>query len=215
MPSLFRDASSTDFDDLFDPYVQGSIPGNTGSRTSDGTDLAGRYAPLAFGTKRADVNVRNSAGIDLSNLWAAKGTASYSLAFNAHGYNDHNQALTNATGTTTAMLTLTIANDGTWRITSRTGAVLESGTWLPAGKAVTDYDVQFSASGAATASIGNNAPSYANCGTSRAISASVSVPARSTDFVSESITITCLLRSNTGAVSTTVCSFVVSAQGWL
>lgn len=215
MPSLFRDAGGADFDDLFDPYVQGSVPAATGFRTSDGTDLAGRYAPLAFGSKRADVNMRNSAGVDLTNLWAAKGTASYTLPFNGRSYADHNQALTNATGTTTAILTLTIANDGTWRVNNRTGAVLDSGTWLPAGKTVADYDVQFSTSGAVTATIGNNAPGYANASTSRSLSASVSVPARSIDSVSEAITVTCLLRSNTGAVSTTVCTLQVSAQGWL
>lgn len=77
MATNFRNSAGTDFDDLFDPYVAGTVPSNTGFRTSDGVDLAGRYAPLSFGTKRADVNYRTSAGTDLSNLWAQKGSASY------------------------------------------------------------------------------------------------------------------------------------------
>lgn len=77
MPAGYRDSAGTDFDDLFDPYVQGAKPANTGFRTADGVDLAERYAPLSFGTKRADVGYRNAAGVDVSNLWAAKGSASY------------------------------------------------------------------------------------------------------------------------------------------
>jgi hypothetical protein len=78
MATIFRHyVDGTDFDDMFDPYVQGTKPANTGFRTTDGVDLADRYAPIEFGTKRADVGYRTAAGVDVSNLWAAKGTASY------------------------------------------------------------------------------------------------------------------------------------------
>lgn len=77
MPAGYRDINNVDFDDLFDPYVQGQVPANTGYRDINNVDLAGRYAPLSFGAKRADVGYRLSNGVDVSNLWAAKGTASY------------------------------------------------------------------------------------------------------------------------------------------
>jgi len=77
MPSGYR-SGGVDFDDLFDPYVQGTKPAATGRRVS-GVDLIHRYAPIAYGTKRADVGNRVN-GVDVSNLWAAKGTASYANA---------------------------------------------------------------------------------------------------------------------------------------
>lgn len=77
MPAGYRNSAGIDFDELFDPYVQGEKPAPTGYRTSDGADLCERYAPLAYGSKGPDVGYRNSAGLDLSNLWAARGTAQY------------------------------------------------------------------------------------------------------------------------------------------
>lgn len=67
-------SGGVDFDDLFDPDVVGDGP-STPWLTSGGVAL--RYAALAYGTKRADVGYRNSAGVDVTNLWAAKGTAVY------------------------------------------------------------------------------------------------------------------------------------------
>lgn len=69
-------SSSVDFDDMFDPYVQGSKPANTGIRVG-GVDIANRYAPVAFGARRANTGYRNAAGVDVAALFAAKGTATY------------------------------------------------------------------------------------------------------------------------------------------
>lgn len=80
MATNFRNSAGTDFDDLFDPYVTGTVPPNTAFRTSNGVDLAGRYAPISFGSKGPDVGFRTSAGTDVSNLWAAYGTAHYGPA---------------------------------------------------------------------------------------------------------------------------------------
>lgn len=74
MPSGYR-SGGVDFDDLFDPYVEGQKSVATGRRVA-GVDLNQRYAPISYGTKRADVGYRVG-GIDVSNLWAAKGTAQY------------------------------------------------------------------------------------------------------------------------------------------
>lgn len=67
-------SGGVDFDDLFDPDVIGDGPAAP-FLTSGGVSL--KYAALAYGTKRADVGFRNSSGVDVSNLWAAKGTAVY------------------------------------------------------------------------------------------------------------------------------------------
>lgn len=77
MPAGFRNAAGVDFDDVFDPYVEGTKPANCGLRTSDGFDLVNRYAPISYGSKAPDVGFRTSGGVDVSNLWAAKGTAVY------------------------------------------------------------------------------------------------------------------------------------------
>ena len=72
MPSGFKSAG-IDLDNLFDPDVVGDGPYASGL-TSAGAGV--KYAALIYGTKRADVGIQ-SAGADVSNLWAAKGTASY------------------------------------------------------------------------------------------------------------------------------------------
>ncbi|WP_323162864.1 Hint domain-containing protein [Stenotrophomonas maltophilia] len=70
-----RRINGWDFDDLFDPYVQGTKPAATGHRIG-GVDLSERYAPIMYGSKRDNVNYRVG-GMDVSHLWAAKGTAKY------------------------------------------------------------------------------------------------------------------------------------------
>lgn len=66
-------SGGTDFDDLFDPDVMGDGPTAAGY-SANGALL--KYAALSYGTKRADVGY-SVAGVDVSNLWAAKGTAVY------------------------------------------------------------------------------------------------------------------------------------------
>lgn len=61
------------FADLFDPDVMGDGPTAPGYMVN-GVPL--RFAALKYGTKRADVGYAEN-GIDVSNKWAAKGTAVY------------------------------------------------------------------------------------------------------------------------------------------
>lgn len=110
MATNYRNSAGTDFDDLFDPYVTGTVPPNTAFRTSDGVDLAGRYAPLSYGTKRADVNYRTSAGLDLSNLWAQKGSAIYFPA------NIASNSTTTSGVARSANITFTVKTDGTMAV---------------------------------------------------------------------------------------------------
>ncbi len=72
MPTEFA-SDNVDFDDLFDPDIVGNGPQATWLE-NNGVPL--RYAALSYGTKRADVGY-DDAGVDVSNLWAAKGTAVY------------------------------------------------------------------------------------------------------------------------------------------
>lgn len=72
MAGLFRQGG-VNFDDLFDPDIVGDGPSAPNLRAG-GTPL--KYAALSYGTKRANVGYRVG-GSDVSNLWAAKGTAVY------------------------------------------------------------------------------------------------------------------------------------------
>ncbi len=215
-------ASGVNFDDLFDFYVQGGQAPACGFTTPDGRDLSARYAPLAVGQKRADVGFSGVQGYDVSNLWAAKGTATYSLGFNGGNYARSALALTNQQGTVAASVGLAINSDGTWVITSSStregGRTEASGTWLPAGGNVGDYEVQF---GVATSqggggSISNSAPSYQNLGASRTVGISASARAASTENIDHSIHVVCYLRRiSTGHTTVTSCSMRAMATGWV
>lgn len=221
MATNYRNSAGVDFDDLFDPYVQGTIPSSTNYRTSDGVDLAGRYAPLSYGSKAPDVNYRTSAGTDVTNLWAAKGTAQYSLPFHGQTYSADATAPTGATGTTSATVTLSINSDGTWQITrsisgSATGngtTVLGSGTWLPSGASAGNYEVQFAGSGSGGTTVTNGASSYSALSSTRSIQLNASVVSSTTSYVIGSASITCNLRPIGGNASTSVCTFEASALG--
>lgn len=215
-------SGNSNFDDLFDFYVQGGQAPACGFSTADGRDLSARYAPLAVGQKRADVGFSGLQGYDVSNLWAAKGTATYSLGFNGGNYARSALALTNQQGTVSANVGLSINSDGTWVITSSStregGRTEASGTWLPAGGSVGDYEVQF---GVATSqggggSVSNSAPSYQNLGAPRGVGISASARAESTENISHTISVVCYLRRiSTGHTTVTSCSMTAIATGWV
>lgn len=215
MVTGFRNSAGTDFDDLFDLYEQGTKPSATNYRTSNGVDLAQRYAPLAYGTKGANVNMRTSAGLDLSNLWARKGSAVYSLGFNGSIFSAGNTGLTGQPGTLTASVTLAIRSDGTWAIYKHPQTEVVTGTWLPSGETASAYQVRFTAANIGQADIYNSAPSYASCASDNSISASLSIPAQSSQYLSESVLITCQIRSSDGRSTETSCYFSISVLGWL
>jgi len=217
MTSGFR-FQGVDFDNLFDPDLMGDGPAAAGLRQQGGAQL--RYAHIRYGQKRADVGFRVG-GQDVSNLWAAKGTATYTLPINGQAFAAHNQSRTNSTGSAVATVTFVIESNGTYRVLqtttgggNNTGADPITGTWLPAGATVAEYDVQFEAANVGAASISNGAASYAPCSASRSISASVSVPAASLDNVSAEVTLVIRLRRSNGAVSTTQIVAKVGASGW-
>lgn len=207
---------SVDFDDLFDPDIMGNGPSVANLRSGG----ALRYAAIAYGSKRPDVGYRQG-GVDVSNLWAAKGTATYTLPINGQAFSAHNQSRTNSSGSAVATVTFIIDSNGTYRILqnttgggNNTGSDPISGTWLPAGATVGEYDVQFDAANVGAASISNGAASYSSCTASRSVAASVSVPAASLDNVSAEVTLIIRLRRSNGAISTTHIVAKVGAAGW-
>lgn len=217
MTSGFR-FQGVDFDELFDADVMGDGPAAGGFRRQEGSPL--RYAHLRYGQKRADVGYRID-GQDLSNLWAAKGTATYALPINGQSYSAHNQSRSNATGSAAATVTFVLESAGTYRVLAtttgggnNTGDTLASGSWLPSGASAGEYDVQFEAANIGAASISNGAPSYASCVSSRTVAVSVSVPAASVDSKNAVVTLVIRLRRSNGAVSTTQIYARVGASGW-
>lgn len=121
MTTGFRNASGTDFDNVFDPYVQGTKPGATGFRTSDGVDLNQRFAPIVFGTAAAATGFRLSGGADVNTLWAAKGTASYLIPSPAY---DWTMSVPQS-GTSF----YTISNPITWHSNGTWSTSVASGNW--------------------------------------------------------------------------------------
>ena len=113
MTSGFQSAG-VDFDLLFDPYVQGTKPANTGYTITSYGDLANRYAPLVYGTKRANVGYGAPGVSDVTNLWAAYGTATYSLPFNGQTYTAAYNIPNASSGY--ALIGFEIVGGNTWQI---------------------------------------------------------------------------------------------------
>lgn len=136
MPSGYR-SQGVDFDDLFDPDVVGDGPAAAGY-TVAGAPL--KYAALKYGTKRANVGYAVN-GSDASNLWAAKGTASYNLPIEGKSYQSNQSGLNG-----TAQLIFSMKSDGTYTIVRSVRGVLttlDTGTWLPAGDNASQYTCKF------------------------------------------------------------------------
>ncbi|HVJ36607.1 MAG TPA: hypothetical protein VM687_02265 [Stenotrophomonas sp.] len=214
MPSGYANPAGTDLDDVFDAYVQGDKAIATGYYTSDGNDLNQRYAPLIFGTKAADVGYSDNSGTDVSNRFAAKGTAQYSLAFHGKSYYTGREALTNQQGNISAIVTFGLSPDGSWSIGADTGSPV-TGTWLPAGRAASEYSVQLVASGMSRAVFGTTAPSYVSCSVAQSCSVTATVRAASVDQIDETVTVTVHLRDSAGVVSTSTFNARVFAHGWV
>ncbi len=129
-------SAGVDLDDLFDPDVVGDGPSAPGIQSGS---VPLKYAAIKYGTKRADVGVAN-AGSDVSNLWAAKGTASYTLPINGQtfigAYNIPNQS------SGYALIGFRIVTGNTWQVYSipngAPATILASGA-IPTGAATVAY----------------------------------------------------------------------------
>jgi hypothetical protein len=212
-------SAGLDFDDLFDPDIVGDGPGATGYNVA-GVPL--RYAALQYGTKRANVGYSIN-GSDVSNLWAAKGTATYTITgLNGRVVNAGETANTSQ-GTVMATAQVAIKSDGTWELYAGNskGPITipaPTGTWLITGGVASDYQVQFDVvQGTNQANVTNGAPAYVSAGTTR--SASITLPSISAANASErddSLTVRIRVRrtSTLQVVSDTNCILNVSTVGF-
>lgn len=221
MATGFQNSGGTDFDNLFDPYVQGTKPAATGFQTSDGVDLRERYAPLEYGSKGANVGMQTAGGVDLSNLWAAKGTATYTIAgLNGRSFVVGQQAQTYQSSVS-ASLTLAMQNNGTWKVSGATmsGPVPisnDTGTWLPAGATVSQYEVRFEVvkSGSSAATTNNSAATFTSCSATQYASLSLPTAGGTSPLREASATIRVYLRRVGGTASETVLTFSVNTNGF-
>lgn len=213
-------SGGVDFDDLFDPDVVGDGPSVPNAR-SGGVPL--RYAALAYGTKRADVGYRQG-GVDVSNLWAQRGSAVYSLPFNGLNYRGAVAAPTGSTGIITASRSISIYADGTWGIPG-SGNLINggptSGTWVPAGQSPSDWDVQFVGNpdwtiGEEFGSSSNGAPNYVPASTPRTYTISGTVNSATAQNCSGLVRVVVNLRNRvTGQSIISTILLQISATGWV
>ena len=166
-----------DLDDIFDLYVQGTMPGLTGY-TVAGVDIRERYAPLAYGSQAA-VTGKTVAGVgDLNTLFAKKGTASYSIpGLQGAFFQAGDSALTNQQSVN-ASVSVTLKTDGTWVASggnSHGTIFVQNGTWLPAGSVPTDFEVKIEATktGYTDATLTNGATVYSQFNINRGVSLSL------------------------------------------
>lgn len=218
MPSGYR-SSGVDFDDLFDPYVEGPLAQDSGRRIG-GTDLTRRYAHIQYGSKRADVGHRIN-GMDVSNLWAARGSASYRLPFHGQDYSSGNGAKSNSSGSVTAEVQISLLSDGNFTVYCNSygggnDAIdrAAAGRWAPSGANPRDYEVQFTASDARPASFSTNAPSFSSLAESRSATVSISVPAASLSNERATVEIAVHLRRSGGSVQVSTVFATVAVAGW-
>ena len=87
--SLLSEASGKpNLDLVFDPYVEGTKPPSTGLLDDSGSDIVNRYAPIVYGSQAAATGLltEQSGNADINTLFAAYGTAVYSLSINNQTY---------------------------------------------------------------------------------------------------------------------------------
>lgn len=132
---------SIDFDDRFDTDIVGDGPIAAGLRR-DGVPM--RYAHIMYGSKGPDVGYREN-GVDVSNKWAAKGTAAYA---SRGGVPDivENETLSGPGGGSSYAY-ISYNRNGTVRWTNGFNGSEGGSTWSPGGSTVGDlYDIKFSGS---------------------------------------------------------------------
>ncbi len=219
MTTGYRNSSGVDFDDVFDPYVQGTKPGATGYRTSDGVDLNQRYAPLSFGTAAAVQGYRLSGGADVNTLWAAKGTAQYSLPFNGQTYSKSYTVPPGGSGFAAVFFSLTSAS--AWQISGSstggsgpvylTGAVPTGAVSCQAtGGAVTTPPTE--AAGDATWSNNMTTPTALATGLTAKLQTAVWGDTSGTHGSQANLTIT-FYNGSGSAISTSTCLFILRTDG--
>lgn len=204
-----------DFNSLFDPDVMGDGP------TAPGYGVVGvalKYAKLSYGTKHADVGYQQS-GVDVSNLWAAYGTAVYSLPFNGLTYQQN--YIIPAGGTGYAGVNFRLSSTSMWQIYGNTPTApltsLLTGS-IPAGAvfckatfgAVTTPTGYVSAGGTVNTNMGT--PTVLASGLHATLQSATYGSSSGTRQSQVSVTIT-FYDAGSSAISASTCSFIVETDG--
>lgn len=202
--------------ELFDPDVMGDGP------TAPNMQVAGvplRFAHIKYGSKRANVGYTEK-NVDVSNKWAAKGTAHYALPIDGQTFTGFSSG--NISSAMDASAKITIKADGTYSVVCIGNNVVTNpvtGTWLPSGGVASGFQAQFvvtqqtqGANGPAT--ITNGAPSYASCATDRLAETSATVGQHSAFEKGGTYTVAIRLKNlSSGTVNTTTITFTVQSVG--
>jgi hypothetical protein len=208
-------SASVDFDDLFDPDITGDGPQAAGVLIGG---VPARYAHIQYGSKRPDVGVTN-AGVDVSNLWAAKGTATYRLPIHGTVYRYSNVIPPGQNGS--CALTFSLGAGGTYRIIyNRThgGNFPDvTGTWLPAGQSANNFEVRYTRThigGNANASVSSDASVFTTVVASLGIATSLGPNGSMSGTRTSLDRITIEIRNKTtGTINTTEIDFEVETDG--
>lgn len=210
--------ASTDLDALLEPWQSGDgFAAATGFKIA-AADLNTKYAPASVGAGYTGGTNFKQASADIGPRFCAKGARITALPFDGQTFQvESDRSITIAT---TTYVALTIKSDGTYTVEMHgndVSFIAASGTWLPGGHAVSDYQVQYVVTTivdypSAPASITNDAPAYSACTTSRLVEARTFAGSSSTPEKGGQYQVVIKLkRISTSVVTTTTCVFDVMA----
>lgn len=141
-------SANVDFDNLFDPDVVGDGPAAAGYKQG-GVPL--KYAAIKYGTKGPDCGYAQ-AGVDVSNLWAKKGSAAYKLPCDGMTGAVGEHLLNGDTGY--AYVRFAVSTDGSYNFFTNRGphpalgdtTVVSAGPWNTLGGSAAGYQVRYTIS---------------------------------------------------------------------
>lgn len=209
-------SAGLDFDDQFDPDIVGDGP-TAPQYKVNGTPL--KYADIKYGSKGPNCGYAEN-NVDLSNKWAAKGTARYALPIDGESFIAHSSGLNSPA--MEANIQVDIKSNGTYSVTCIGNGFVSgnaSGTWLPAGRSVSEYQVEFvwqqsSQYTSGPATVTNGAATYQSATTTRTVSFDAQVGQfTGLDKGSSGTLIINLKRVSTGVVTVTRCGIDVESAG--
>lgn len=211
MASPFRNPANVDLEQLFDPDVRGDGPTASFLRYPDGTPL--RFAAIQYGSKGPDVGYAPIDGSDVSNLWAAAGTAVYALPFDGSQYATSVQAQSGQGGTITAVTRFDVTAAGVFNVQRGTGNP-QTGSVLLGGGPVSEYSYRAIIQ-ASQGTVNNGAATLAPVtGGLRSISVSSTVPAASAGAVTSDASVRFELYRNGVLISQSTFGLRATASGW-
>ena len=111
-------AGNANLDLVFDPYVEGTHPADTGllaDASLGGADIAVRYAPIIYGSLAAPTGLltKQTGHADINTLFAAYGTAVYSLPINGNTYTE---SVNIVSGSASSTIGFRIIGGATWQV---------------------------------------------------------------------------------------------------